>query len=191
MQSSCLTTWEDSAGGAAEAAFGSLTGNANLQSSGEALKQSGVDELKAYQSAHPPSGNASSLEAKVGSAVGCEGLVNDAQGSTTGSTGSSLSNTNSVSAASGVGGVIKDDGSANAGLQDILAGGVQPGKGVSQGALQLMRSGLRCSVCTYRLAVHLEVNADVPCQILYPLTDVLPRTRLQLPENSPSDSYRL
>jgi hypothetical protein len=58
------------------------------------LKQGGISELKAYQEQNPPSaagndGIAGKLEERVGAAVGCEGMVSDAQGSSTATTGSS------------------------------------------------------------------------------------------------------
>lgn len=46
--------------------------------------------MKAYQDQNPPSGHegtAGKLEERIGAAVGCEGMVNDAQGSMTGSAG--------------------------------------------------------------------------------------------------------
>lgn len=79
-----------SAGGAVEAAIGNLTGNTNLQSAGEQLKQGGISELKSYQEQNPPSGHEGTtgkIEQSIGNAVGCEGMVNDAQGSTTASSG--------------------------------------------------------------------------------------------------------
>ncbi|KAK9898742.1 hypothetical protein P389DRAFT_193761 [Cystobasidium minutum MCA 4210] len=86
------------AGGAVEAALGNLTGNTNLQSAGEQTKQAGIDELKSYQEQNPPSGanqdtTTGKIEQKIGSAVGCEGMVNDAQGSTNSSTGAASGTT--------------------------------------------------------------------------------------------------
>jgi hypothetical protein len=91
-----------------------LIGNENMQHSGEEVKQAGVSELKAYQDQNPPSGNGSSIEQKVGQAVGCEGMVNDATGSTTSSSSSST---------------IANDGQAK-GAQGTIGGTSQPGKGV-------------------------------------------------------------
>ena len=120
----------DSAGGAAEAALGNLTGNESLKQQGESLKQAGTEELKAYQSNNPA--DPSSLSTKIGSAAGCEPLQEAESGASSSSGTAGSASTGSVSAASGVGGVIKDDGSVNSGLKDILGGGDQPGKPVSR-----------------------------------------------------------
>ena len=87
-----------------------------MQSSGEATKQAGISELKDYQAQNPPppEGTGSGIEAKVGSALGCEGLVKSSTGDT--------STTDS--------GTIKSDGEAKGSLGNI-GGSDQPGKSVS------------------------------------------------------------
>lgn len=115
-----------SAGGAVEAALGNLTGNTNLQSQGEQYKQSGIAELKSYQEQNPPTGHEGTtgkIEQTIGSAVGCEGMVNDAQGSTT-----------SSSTATGTAGTTGPSGTINPGdnvAPAHLGGTGQPGFGVS------------------------------------------------------------
>lgn len=115
-----------SAGGAVEAALGNLTGNTNLQSQGEQYKQAGIAELKSYQEQNPPTGHEGTtgkIEQTIGSAVGCEGMVNDAQGSTT-----------SSSTATGTAGATGPSGTINPGdnvAPAHLGGTKQPGFGVS------------------------------------------------------------
>jgi len=125
-----IFTSHHSAGGAVEAALGNLTGNTNLQSAGEQLKQGGISELKAYQDQNPPSGTegtAGKLEQRIGSAVGCEGMVNDAQGS---------------SSATGTG-ATGPSGTINPGdnvAPSNMGGMKQPGFGVSSSPLPSLRT---------------------------------------------------
>lgn len=127
----------DSAGGAVEAALGNLTGNTNLQSAGEQTKQAGIDELKSYQEQNPPSGanqdtTTGKIEQKIGSAVGCEGMVNDAQGSTNSSTGA-------ASGTTGAAGTINPGDNVT---PAHLGGSSQPGFGVSATPLPSLQLSL-------------------------------------------------
>ncbi|KAI4162627.1 MAG: hypothetical protein LQ342_003673 [Letrouitia transgressa] len=73
------------AAGAAKETLGSYT-SASLQSTGAADKQAGVDEMRAAKAAQPErdsdSGNATvgKMEARVGGAVGCGGMVAEGEG---------------------------------------------------------------------------------------------------------------
>jgi uncharacterized protein YjbJ (UPF0337 family) len=107
-----------------EEAIGNLTGNTSWQSAGQELKQGGINELKLYQDQNPQSGNettAGKIEQTIGSAVGCEGMVNEGQGSTAATSSSST-------------GTTGRDGTINPG-DNITPGNIggtsQPGFGVS------------------------------------------------------------
>ena len=80
----CYVGLDDrSAQGVVESAIGSVTGNQSWSTAGEDAKQAGVEELKSYQSQHPPSREGSQIEAKIGSAVGCDGMVKEGEADST------------------------------------------------------------------------------------------------------------
>lgn len=103
--------------GIISSSIGNLTGSTGMQTSGEETKQAGISELKEYQAQNPPpaDGTGSGIEAKIGSAVGCEGLVNSATGDTSQPTSTSSS------------GIIASDADAKGSLGN-LGGTDQPGK---------------------------------------------------------------
>lgn len=104
------------------AAIGNLTGNSQMASTGEQTKQAGIEELKAYQDQHPPTGDESLLERKVGEAVGCEGMVKDGA---------------SASASTSSGSTISSDAQTKGAQGERLGGTEQPGLGVSRSFVHL------------------------------------------------------
>ena len=131
-----------SAQGIISSSIGNLTGSTGMQTSGEETKQAGISELKEYQAQNPPpaDGTGSGIEAKIGSAVGCEGLVNSATGDTSQPTSTSSS------------GIIASDADAKGSLGN-LGGTDQPGKPVSsnQSIEQEMVIRIFANFCAYRL----------------------------------------
>ena len=140
--------------GVVDQAIGSVTGSTAWTEAGDQAKSQGVNELKEYQAQNPPSASAESssaaskVEAKIGQAVGCEGLVNDASA---GSAGANASTADVLSSekdgrGSAPGGAV--DGTSNLGMG--VSGGNQKreGQGLSAHAIQFHTADSLLSLCT-------------------------------------------